>query len=450
MRTPTMICSFLALGASVSALAQPAPPPVPQSNTAKGPGARNPADDILAARALAKSEGLSEAEATSQLGKDPAIVRFVESLDTDRVPEFAGVRLQRKPTFALTVFHTGSSDTFRQRISVPAELVSVVSFRSVGKPLRALQAQQQRFLKSPVFRDVDFATYIDAEANKVVIQSRANQAIRARGRQSPGVLPDDAVFIDEAVPPETAGTAPSGAYPAKAGDWLEAGQHYHGWYLNAARTAYEAQRECTWGFATKWGTLYGLLTAGHCENSQYGTGYFQNFPGHWVEHWGPDYESNGIKTAQKYDFQFHRMSGIKLYNTVGIYNAEGTSSSATYYVNGTEGRTAQAASTSCYYGRISNYRCASVFDNNYFVNENGATYGPWVRLYYTGTLTTAVPEGDSGGPVMNSPSGGYVKARGIISRSKYYTTLGKIEVIYMPIDHIDDVNPIQVLTSPSP
>ena len=441
---------LLTLAISTAALAQPAPPPLPQAVDTKSPGQRNPANDILAARALAQSEGLSEAEAAQQLQVEPTIVAFIEQLEGGSLPEYAGVRLKRKPAFQLTVFHTGPSDAFRQKLSIPAELSPIVTFRSVKNSLRVLQAQQQRFLKSPVFRDLDFATYIDPEANRIVIQSRANQNIRERGKQSPGIVPDDVEFVDEDVPPQTAGVAPSGAYPPKAGDWLEAGHHYHGWVLNSSGTAYEARRECTWGFATKLGTQYGLVTAGHCEPSDYGTGYFQNLPGHWVEHWGPDYESNGIRTAQKYDFQFHRMPGIKVYNTVGIYNSEGTSSSATYYVNGTEGRTAQAASTSCYYGRISKFRCASVFDNNYFINENGRTYGPWVRLYYNGTLSTAVPEGDSGGPVMNSPSGGWIKARGIISRSKYYVTLGKIEIIYMPIDHIDDVEPIQVLTSPSP
>ncbi len=99
---------------------------------------------------------------------------------------------------------------------------------------------------------------------------------------------------------------------------------------------------------------------------------------------------------------------------------------------------------------MSLYKCATVSDNNYYVNEGGYTYGPWVRLFFTDTATTAVPSGDSGGPVMSSPSNGYIKARGIISRSSYNTLQGKSDVIYMPIDHIDDVQPIAVITSPSP
>ena len=300
-----------------------------------------------------------------------------------------------------------------------------------------------------MFKGLNFATYIEPRENRVVIQSSAVSEIKGRNVGSPGDLPDGAKFVDAPIPPERVGTAPSGAYPPQAGDWIEGGQSYHGWWLNSAGTAYEARRECTFSFGAKWNTVYGVLTAGHCEPSNYGTGYLYLFNGHWIELYGPDYESDGTKTHQKYDFQFHRTPGLKVYNTVGIYNSDGSQTGTVYYVNGTEVRTAQAGSTSCYFGRLSGYSCTSVTDNNYYISENGYTYGPWVRLFIS-TSARQIQQGDSGGPVMSSPSGGYVKARGIISRGQYYPVQGIADVIYMPIDHIDDVNPIQIITSPSP
>ena len=237
--------------------------------------------------------------------------------------------------------------------------------------MQVLRAQQQRFLRSPVFKGLNFATYIEPRENRVVIQSSAVSEIKGRNVGSPGDLPDGAKFVDAPIPPERVGTAPSGAYPPQAGDWIEGGQSYHGWWLNSAGTAYEARRECTFSFGAKWNTVYGILTAGHCEPSNYGTGYLYLFNGHWIELYGPDYESDGTKTHQKYDFQFHRTPGLKVYNTVGIYNSDGSQTGTVYYVNGTEVRTAQAGSTSCYFGRLSGYSCTSVTDNNYYISENG-------------------------------------------------------------------------------
>lgn len=46
---------------------------------------------------------------------------------------------------------------------------------------------------------------------------------------------------------------------------------------------------------------------------------------------------------------------------------------------------------------------------------------------------------------MDVPDGGYINARGIISRGGYNSGIGAYQMIYMPIDYIDDVYPISIL-----
>lgn len=277
--------------------------------------------------------------------------------------------------------------------------------------MRELRAQQQRFLKSPGLQGLAAATYVDQRANRIVVQVEDGNTFEERRKANGITLPPNAQVEVRQLPKELAGTQPTTPYKLQPGDYIEGGRWYHSWwYPSSGSTTIREQRECTFAFGAKWGTVYGVLTAGHCNPGDYGTGYFYSF-GHWIEMWGPDYESNHPTT--KYDFQFHRTPGMKVYNTVAIFNSS-DGIDRWLYVWGTHGRLSQYNGyPTCKYGRSS-----------------------------------IAEFGDSGGPVTDVPDGGYVNARGIISRGGYSATKGLFEMIYMPIDHIDDVYPISILAAP--
>lgn len=427
-----------------SALLGQTPPPLPQGAPAQAiphPGPASREMDEVAIQSLATSNGLTLDAARNHVGLSRKLGKVAESLDPDQLPTLAGAYLDSKPDTVLTILYTGDVRTIRSKLSIPTDLEAHVRFVPSTTPLRELRAQQQRFLNSPGLKGLAAATYVDQRANRIVVQVEDGNTFEERRKANSITLPPNAQVEVKQLPKQLAGTQPTTSYTPQPGDYIEGGRWYHEWSQSGS-TILE-QRKCTFAFGAKWGTVYGILTAGHCEPGNYGTGYFYPF-GHWIEMWGPDYESNNPTT--KYDFQFHRTPGMKVYNTVAIFNsADGID--RWLYVWGTHGRLSQYNGyPTCKYGRVTKYACFNVTDNNYyFTNEAGYRTGPWVFIVASNSIAQ---EGDSGGPVMDVPDGGYINARGIISRGGYNATKGQYEMIYMPIDHIDDVYPISILAAP--
>jgi hypothetical protein len=434
----------VAIAFSGFALFAQTPPPPPlgaaaQAITQPGPPAREM--DEVAIQSVAASNGLTPDAARAHVALARKLGKVAGTLDPDQIPTLAGAYLDSKPATVLTILYTGDVRTIRSKVSIPSDLEAHVRFVPSKTPLRELRAQQQRFLKSPGLEGLAAATYVDQRENRIVVQVEDGNTFEERRRANGITLPPDAQVEVRPFPKEVAGTQPTTSYKPQPGDFIEGGRWYHSWSLVGSSIA--EQRECTFAFGAKWGTVYGILTAGHCNPGNYGTGYFYISGNHWVELWGPDYESDNPTT--KYDFQFHRTPGMKVYNTVAIFNSSDTID-RWLYVWGTQGRLYQYNGyPTCKYGRVTKFACYNVSDNNYyFRNEEGYTTGPWVHILANSSVAEF---GDSGGPVTDVPDGGYVNARGIISRGGYSTVKGQYEMIYMPIDHIDDVYPISILTA---
>jgi hypothetical protein len=434
-----------AITLSGSAVLAQSPPPLPAGSSAQaitqpGPPARDM--DEISIQSLAANNGLTPEAARNHVALARKLGKVAESLDPDQIPTLAGAYLDSKPDTVLTILYTGDVKTIRSKVLVPADLETHVRFVPSAVPLRELRAQQQRFLRSPGLQGIAAATYVDQRTNRIVIHVQDGKTFEERRRANGITLPPNAQVEIRQLPKELAATQPTTSYTPQPGDFIEGGRWYHEW--SQIGSSIVEQRKCTFAFSAKWGTVYGVLTAGHCEPGNYGTGYFYPFGSHWVEMWGPDYESNNQTT--KYDFQFHRTPGMKVYNTVAIFNSS-DGIDRWLYVWGTHSRLSQPNGyPTCKYGRVTKFACFNVTDNNYyFKNEAGYTTGPWVFVVASSSIAQ---EGDSGGPVMDMPDGGYVNARGIISRGGFNATKGQYEMIYMPIDHIDDVYPIAILAAP--
>lgn len=433
--------AVLLVGCSSALAAQsPAPPPVPPSASQKidkpGPPARELEE--FAITSIARNSGLTPDQARAHVQLSRKLFKLTENLDAEQVPTLAGVYLDAKPATMLTILYSGDVSAIRSRIAVPPELADHVRFVPAKVPLRALIAQQQRFLHSPGLKGLRAATYVDQRSNRIVVQVENGSEFDRRRQAKQIELPDDAKVEVGPLPKDLAATQPSTGFPPQSGDFIEGGRTLHYWNLSGSTISAPAQ--CTFAFSAKWGTLYGILTAGHCIPGNYGTGYAYPVNNHWVELWGPDYESNNQTT--KYDFQFHRTPGMKVYNTVAIINSAG-SVDQWLYVWGTQPRSSQwVGYPICKYGRTTFYECFNLTDNNYYFVEAGYSTGPWGYIQATRVIAQA---GDSGGAVMDVPDGGYINARGIISRGGYNSGIGAYQMIYMPIDYIDDVYPISIL-----
>lgn len=436
-----LVSTLVLTGASVSLAQSPTAPPVPpvasQRLTQPGPPARD-LDDVAVA-SLARNIGVSAEQAKAHVQLARRLFRLTDGLDPDQLPTLAGVYLDAQPTTMLTILYSGDANALRSRVNVPGDLAAHVRFVPANLPLRALIAQQQRFLRSRGLQGLKAATYIDQRANRIVVQVENGVTFEQRQRAGSIDLPENVKIEVGPLPTDLAGTQPSTGFPPQSGDFIEGGRVMYQWNLSGSTIS--APPECTLAYGAKWGTVYGILTAGHCEPGNYGTGYAYPVNNHWVELWGPDYESNNQTT--KYDFQFHRTPGMKVYNTVAIINSSGTVD-RWLYVWGTHARLSQwVGYPMCKYGRVTLYECFNLTDNNYyFKNEAGYTTGPWGYIQSTRIVAEF---GDSGGSVMDVPDGGYINARGIISRGGYNSQIGAYQMIYMPIDHIDDVYPISVL-----
>lgn len=442
-RLLTLLGSFLLAS---TALAQTAPP-APGGSVARPPaepGPPSPELDEAGVQSLAQNQGIGVDEARKLVEVARALQPLSASLDPERLPSFAGAFLEPQPSPMLTILHIGSEAEIRAQLNIPAELSQHVQFAPAKVPLGKLLEEQRRFLGSLAIKTLAVATWVDQRNNRLVIQVEDGAAFEAIRAVTPGLVPAGAQLVVGPLPKLLAGAQPTTSYTPRAGDYIEGGRWLH--EFSTVNGALQEQRTCTIGFGAKWGTVYGILTAGHCEPGNYGTGYFYAFGGRWIEMWGPDYESTNVTT--KYDFQFHRTPGMKVYNTIAVFDATDTVTQW-LYVNGTESRLSQwSGYPTCKYGRVTKLGCFTLKDNNYYFKNNaGYTTGPWAYVQASRSIATT---GDSGGSAQSPADGGYVKARGIIHRGGYSSALGLYEMIYMPIDHIDDVHPISVLTAPSP
>lgn len=254
---------LLGCGAALSAQS-PTPPPVPPAASQRidkpGPPAREL--DEVGVSSLAQNSGLSPEQAKSHVQLSRRLFKLTENLDPDQIPTLAGVYLDAQPATMLTILYTGDASAIRSRISVPADLADHVRFMPAKLPLRALIAQQQRFLRSQGLRGLKAATYVDQRANRIVVQVENGSEFERRRQGGSIELPQDAKVEVGPLPKDLAATQPSTGFPAQSGDFIEGGRTLYYW--NISGSTISAPPQCTFAFSAKWGTLYGILTAGHC------------------------------------------------------------------------------------------------------------------------------------------------------------------------------------------
>jgi hypothetical protein len=428
---------FLTASLSTQAVAQELPQlPEAEGVRTQVPLPPSPALDGDAAALLMAEFGINAREAQRRVDLEPEILAFANQFSAETDPTFGGVYVQHEPVYKVVVAFTDNNDAALARKQIPPQLRRYLKVKYVPRSRAARMTEQDRFMTQINALNLDVASYIDTQTDDLVVITEDVAKLEAAFEES-GVARPESLKLERRKPAQlTQATTPSGSYPTSPGDFIEGGRYYYD-------DTYQLHIGCTIGFGARLGSTYGFLTAGHCEPGRPGTGYWYWF-NRWIELHAPTYETQAF--GNKYDFQFHPTPGMKVYNTIYIQN--NTAGSPFYlHVNGIQATSSQPANTTiCKYGRETSHGCYRITSDRY--SYKGAS--GWRYVVVNPASDHIVTGGDSGGPVYTPPQNGYVKAAGIITAGDHYNLQNFADMVYMPIEYIDDVRPITVLTLPSP
>ena len=238
-----------------------------------------------------------------------------------------------------------------------------------------------------------------------------------------------------------------------AGDYT-----YGGWPLYTAPN----DPRCTSGFVVKMSDAsYGVTTAGHCSTVN---------PSIWVNNHYVTLNPAVVWTnTGYYDFKVHPSGQLTTYGYVWYVNNqpirgyESIVNSVAGYPNsgyfGIEDGLYKVAhvvgSTMCKSGQRTGLSCGQIVSTNAtYTTEDGVSRSGMIALGNSSQRVLGY-SGDSGGPVFTPPTaGGTVPPAGSVSSANGPASGGPCDttvytgcqLYYMPIDRINDAQPMQVVT----
>lgn len=410
-----LLLSSVALITGGSAAAQSAAPPTPPEPV------RTTTLDKSGVEYFQKAYSLSAAEAARRLALQDRIAALAEKLETSEAAIFGDMYIEHQPYRIVVNLTQGGKEVVQKYTSDP-EILAALEIKTVANTIARLRETQDRLLTQLATLKVKTFSTIDAKTGIVKLIAPDLAPLRQLVLTKVLVLPEY-VVLETGPLSEKVQTTP----------YISGGHVYYDSRNGAAPI-------CTFAFGAREGTTYGILTAGHCEPGADGK-YWHNAPGGvWREWPVPAYEAQRLDT--KYDFQWHkRPLDYKVWNTVQ------TDTNGAFYVIGTVGFYSQKSGMGvCKYGNTTRYGCGTIVDGN-AANEGGTRGFILVR---NASGVNLADYGDSGGATFGGPATSDINAYGIISERRMNPS-GYLDVLYMPIDYIDDVRTtLTVMTAPSP
>lgn len=420
MRTHArLLFASIALLTCGAVAAQPVPAPAPPTPAEP---VRTTTLDTSGIEYFQKAYSLTAAEASRRLSLQDRIGALAEKLETNEAAVFGDLYIEHQPTYRIVVNLTQGGAEVVRKYTTDAELLAALEIKTVANTITQLRATQDQLLTQLAALKIRAFSTIDPKTGIVKLIAPDLAPLRQLVLTKVLVLPSYVVLETGPLSEKTQATP-----------YISGG---HVYYLDRDPN----MPNCTFAFGAREGTTYGILTAGHCEPGVDGK-YWHNAPGGvWRELPLPSYEAQRLDT--KYDFQWHkRPLDYKVYNTVQ------TDTNGAFYVIGTVGFLSQKVGMGvCKYGNTTRYGCGTIVDGN-AANEGG-TRG-FILVRNASNLDLA-NRGDSGGATFGGPATSDIKAYGIISERRINPN-GAYDVLYMPIDYIDDVRTtLTVMTAPSP
>jgi hypothetical protein len=291
--------------------------------------------------------------------KDHALVEeagaLQESLEQDFGSEFAGLWIERDPTFRVVVALTSAGEA-EVRSRAPEALGSVLDVRTVKYSLRDLRAAMA-FLPMP---DVPHAMGIEVRTNQIEIVALVGELDSVRAGLS-GRVSDDLVKF-----------TPTAKLPTPI--------DIYGGLLHET-TCGGLEGTTGWSVKKNGSSTTGILTAAHLANCGTVSGYTLTFR---------DESEGGIADAQWFTsntiespkFRWSNPGGTRLVLAKRAYSA------------------IVVGELICKWGRTSGYSCGEVEEKDFDVD---GIFGPkspvWIEIRNCGGDELAEP-GDSGGPAF--------------------------------------------------
>lgn len=319
---------------------------------------------------------------------------------------FAGLWLEHSPQFKVVVQFAGANKPNIASYTQNKELAVLVEIRTAKLSLVELEKAQMQAFSSVANHSVRIESGLNVQKNHVELYVLAQDIPNIAAKMTASQMPE---FVDLI-------TVPALSQPQALPQW------YGGLAIRGQNG------DCTTGFAVRRNSdgARGVLTAGHCHNTQVATftgqGQFLTFLGE--KYGGP------------YEFQWHRLAGYTPVN-----NIQWSASGATRYITGAKARNYQVIGAYvCKYGLTTKYGCGNIADKNYLLDY----LDPWKpQIPFTATFIRVssntnpfTKPGDSGGPWYN----GYT-AYGVHSTGFGYNA------VYMAIDYISALD-LSVLNVP--
>ncbi len=303
--------------------------------------------------AYARLHGLTIEEARDDAALVDQAALLQEELERDFASDFAGMWVERKPTFKLVVAFT-SDRSVEVRGRASAALLPYLETRVYERSLRELRDA----VAALPMADIAHSLSIDVKTNQIEVQVL------------PGEKQSVTLELLERIPTDLARVVETTTLPTPV-------EIYGG----LSHTSTCGGLQGTVGFSVKKGTTTGIVTAGHLANCGDVNGYPLTFRD---EHNGGISDSQWFtsNTAETPKFRYNQSGATRL-----VYARRSYSSVV-------------VGSTICKYGRTTYYDCGEVSRKD--VDVDGV-FGPysavWIEIENCGGEDLAEP-GDSGGPAF--------------------------------------------------
>lgn len=445
-RKPIALCGsavLLALLSPASLMAQtsatpPPSPPDPASVAVTKAGAAT-------ISYLQKRFNLGQAEAEKRFGLQSEVAVLRSRLEKELASSFAGIRVQHSPEHRVIVQTTDVAGTTAQLGQVSAELRAVLQVASVSRNAADIRKQVDDLVG--LLRPGRFAHSVrhDPTTGKFLVTVENQEALALAGTLIPATLRSDVNL--------TVGTVPK---DAQAG-YVSGDYTYGGWPLYNASGNFQ----CTSGYVVRLSdSRYGVTTAGHCAQSDR----------IWVNNKYVTLPSTTIQyNGGLYDYRVFLTGNLTISGTVAYKNNKAVRNFPNL-VNSVYGYADSG------YFRIKDglYPVGAGYDD--VVCKSGETTwltcGQVSSTYHSYTSSAGISRtgmhlvdffferapgygGDSGGPVFREEPDGTIIPAGTLSGVHPGVNGGPCDtnvvtdcyITYMPIDRINDQQPMQIKTN---
>lgn len=373
------------------------------------------------------------------------VAELVHRLRGSNPATFGGMFIDHAPVYQIVLLFTDAETRTLAREEIAPNLRQYVQIRRAARPERAVHEITDRLVATLNSGGVRSLVRFDHRNQKfvVVVEGSANRT-RASALVPADLAPDVLVTVGNLPRDSQAGYV--------SGDYT-----YGGWAMYAGPN----DPRCTSGFVVRMSDAsYGVTTAGHC--SVVNPSIYVN--GHYVTLNPPRVHQN----SARYDFKVHPTERLTIYGYIWYVNnitIRGTSivNSVAGYPNsgylpiedGLYVINHGMGVTMCKSGQRTGLSCGQIVsDYASYVTEDGVQRTGMIAVGNSNQRVIAWA-GDSGGPVFLPPVNGAIRAAGLVSGSNAPSAStpcdtavygGACELYYMPIDRINDAQPMQVKT----